>query len=249
MFDCYTLVGITSKPELVTVRTPEQLLAEMDCCGVDEAMVNSAEFQISSPLATNEAVAEFCAASDRLHPVWNILPEQTGEMSLDTLFDEMAQAGVKALHARPAENHYLLNGITFGPLLEAMVERNIPLYITRTPTGNVWQTIADLLTEFPRLTLIYAYAGVYTWGHDRFSRPLMDRFDNLYVDTCAYELDGGIKGMVDRYGPGRVLFGTGYQNRPMGGATLQLRNVDIAAEAKELIAHGNLERILGEVRL
>lgn len=244
LFDAYAMVGAPIQPPPAIARTPEDLLATMDRCGVDEALVRSDDLDLTSPLVANTDIAAFCAASDRLHPVWTVLPPQTGEMDPNTLFEDMAKAGVKALFAWPEGNLYPLDGMTLGPILEQMIARNVPLLVHRGKTG--WPAITALLQEFPKLTLLYVGGG--TWGHDRFSRPLVERFENFYIDTSGYELDGGIKQWVHKYGPERIVFASGYHHRAMGGPALQLRGLDIDDEAKELIAHGNLERLLKGVK-
>lgn len=242
LFDCHTLMGMSIKPPLAPALTAEDLLLEMDRCGVDEALVNSDAAELSSPLATNRQIAEACAPHARLHPVWNILPAQTGEMELAGLFTGMKEHGVRTLRANPSENRFLLNGITFSPLFEAMTERRIPLFLQ-----SDWPRITGLLNEFPKLTVIATDIG--SWGTDRYFRPLLDRFENFCVEISSYELDGGIKALVEKYGPGRVLFGSGFHRLPMAGAALMLRNLDINDECKALIAHGNIERLLKETQL
>ena len=240
LFDCYARAGTSINPPIAPALTPGDLLAEMDRCGVDEALVHSAAFELSSPVVANPAAADFCSADSRLHPVWSILPPQTGEMPLDELLAGMRARGVRALSAYPDENRFCLNGITFGALFEAMIERHIPLFVRGG--GDNWRRITELLLEFPRLIVIAADFGC--WGQDRYIRPLMDRFEGFHIETSTLELDGGIPSLVARYGAGRILFGSGYHRRPMGGASLLLRNLDIPAAAKRLIAHANLEQLL-----
>jgi hypothetical protein len=241
LFDCYAIAGTAIRPPLWPALTAADLLAEMDRCGVDEAMVHSAAIELTSPVTGNLELVEFCAASRRLHPVWCLLPPQTGEMPLADLLAGMKAHGVRTLSAYPDEHRFLLNGITFGAVFEAMIDRRIPLFV-RGGGGPNWARITDLLREFPRLIVIAADFGV--WGQDRFIRPLMERFEGLHIETSTLELDGGIPSLVARYGPDRILFGSGFHRRPMGGASLLLRNLDIAPQAKLAIAHGNLERLL-----
>jgi len=242
LFDCLARAGVSMRPPLSPILSAEQLLDEMDRHGVDEALVHSDSAECSSPLVTNEEIAAFCAPHPRLRPVWNILPPQTGEMLPEKLFGEMRAHGVKTLCACPEENRYLLNALTFGPLFDAMVERKIPLYLKAD-----WLQVADILEEFPRLLVVTTGVGV--WGQDRYFRPLLESFEGFHVETSAMELDGGIPALVEKYGPRRILFGSGCHRRPMGGPSLLLRSLDLGEEAKGLIAHGNLERLLGEVQL
>ena len=244
LFDAYTVVGYANRPPLSAALTPADLLDEMDRCGVDEALVHSAG-ETASPLVTNAQVVEFCRGSSRLHPVWSILPPQTGEANPAQLFLDMQRHGVRALAAWPDEHRYILNGLTMRAILEPMIERRIPLFVRGG--GALWERITHLLQEFPALVLVACDFGC--WGQDRYIRPIMDHFEHFYIETSNLELDGGIPSLVQRYGARRILFGTAFHRRPMGGSSLLLRNLDIADEHKALIGHGNLERILKEVRL
>ena len=52
----------------------------------------------------------------------------------------------------------------------------------------------------------------------------------------------------DRYGPKRLLFGSAFPNTGPGGAMLTLAHADISDEEKQLIAAGNLDRLLAEAQ-
>jgi predicted TIM-barrel fold metal-dependent hydrolase len=239
LFDAWTLVGVTRQPPLRPAFTPQALLDEMDWCGVDEAMVSSAAVEGVSPLDTNPWLTDFCAAGPRLHPIWHILPTCTGELVLDAFLKEMRRHGVKALAANPEEHRYLLNGMTLGDVFEAMIHKRIPLYLKCD-----WPKVVDLLREFPKLTVILRDVG--SWGPDRTLRPILDRFPNVHFEISTYKLDGGVPAALGRYGPERILFGSAFHTCAMGGPALRLRNLDIDRAAKELIAFGNLERLLRE---
>ncbi|RLI02005.1 hypothetical protein DRO38_04435, partial [Candidatus Bathyarchaeota archaeon] len=62
-------------------------------------------------------------------------------------------------------------------------------------------------------------------------------------------LDGGIRDFCDKYGAERLLFGTGFPKWNPGGPILMLAQADITRKEREMIASGNLQRILGRVKL
>jgi len=259
LFDCNASYGVPDVPPQQCAETPEALLAEMDFCGVDEALVTCAAQRCDSPLIGNELVVEQTKGHPRLHPTWVILPPQTGEQAptIEAFIADMARAGVKALWAFPARNKYLLNATTFGPLFEALIERSIPLFFPVTEAmpgfgGHVsyhlgWDHVDRLLSDFPRLTLVATDMSV--WGQDRYFRPLIERYPRLYLDISSYEQGRGLEDFCKKYGPERLLFGTHYPDIPMGGPILNLINADISDHDKELIARGNLIHLLEEVKL
>ena len=110
-----------------------------------------------------------------------------------------------------------------------------------------WALVDAVLRDFPELRLVVTDHGC--WGQDRYFRPLVERYDHLYLDTARFELDGGVAEFCRVYGPDRLLFGTGYPQNYMGGPLLTVAHADISEEERVAVFGGNLRRLLGEVRL
>lgn len=242
-FDCNIGFGVARVPPGPFAATAQELLKEMDSCGVAAALVWHAAMRDESAQAGNRLVVEKTRGLPRLHPAWAILPPQTGEMgTVAEWLEGMRKQGVKALIAYPEQHRYLLNGLTFGPLLEEMIARRIPLIL-----GPDWRNVTALLAEFPRLVVIVTGHG--SWGEDRYYRPLLERYPGFHVDTSNYALDGGIADAVRKYGPDRLVYGSGFPELQMGGSLMMVATADISDEARVAIAGGNLRRLLAEVKL
>jgi len=242
-FDCCAEFGVPGIPPGPFAATPAELLDEMDFCGVPEALVSHVAMRDESPQAGNRLVSEATQNQPRLHPVWAIVPLHTGELGTPTAwFDAMRADRVKAVTAYPDRHRYLLNGLTFGPLFEEMSARKIPLILAPD-----WRGITSLLAEFPRLTVIVTKHS--NWGEDRYFRPLLERYQRFHIDTSNYDLDGGVADAVARYGPDRLLYGSGFPTLQMGGSLLTVAQAGISDDAKAAIAGGNLRRLLSEVKL
>lgn len=250
-FDCNASYGRLDVPPIQYAATPTDLVAEMDFCGVAEALVTCAAQRCDSPLVGNELVIEETRDQPRLHPAWVLLPPQSDEQAptVDQFLTDMRQAGVKALWVFPARNKFLLNATTFGAVFETLIERSIPVFypLEEAPPAAGWQQVDTLLADFPQLTLVAANHNV--WGQDRYFRPLIERYPRLYLDIAAYEQGRGLEDFCRRYGAERLLFGTRYPEVPMGGPMLNVAHADISPQDRELIASGNLSRLLQEVKL
>jgi len=253
--DCNCYFGLPAKasasPALCV--TAESLVAALERAGIEQAIAWHIAQHDVSPARGNALLAEALRIHPKLLGCWTVLPEQTGEMPVERLVKTMKADRVVALRAFPAAHRYLLNRETMGGLLEEMVARRIPLLfsVRRLPAWQsahgVWQKLYDLLADFPRLTLIVTDHG--SWGSDRYFRPLLDRYKRMFVDTTLYFLDGGIEDLVARYGPGRVVFGSGLPERYPGGMMLAIRHAKIKDAAREAIAGGTMGRLLSEVKL
>jgi len=73
---------------------------------------------------------------------------------------------------------------------------------------------------------------------------LMDRRDNVLLSTSWLHSWRALELVADRFGPHRLVFGTGYRSHA-GASIAGLARADLPGEARELIAHGTLDRLLG----
>lgn len=251
LFDCCASFGTGMIPPLKPVDEPADLIAEMNRWNISEALVFHAAMRDDSPIVGNELLVRAIANYRRLHGTWAILPHQTGELGTPEEFiTRMKKYKIRALWAFSAEHKYLLTTTTFGPLFELMIQKKIPLLLSvNENSGGLsgWMLVEYILRESPKLTLIITEHGC--WGDDRYFRPLLEKYENLYTDTSQYQLDGGIANLCRKYGSHRLLFGTSFPKYYMGGSALTLLHADISEEEKKAIAGGNLRHLLKQVRL
>lgn len=250
-FDCNVCFGRPMIKPIRYAETAKGLLKEMDFYGIDEALVFHSRQRDDSPVVGNKILMNEIKEIERLYGTFAILPPQTGEIgSFEDLLDDMRLGNIKAFRAFPSEHKFLMTKTALKPLYDLMVERNIPLFISINEScGGIsgWYLIERIMSDAPSLTLIVTEHG--SWGQDRFFRPLIEKYENLYLDISRYELDGGISNFCAKYGAERLLFGTGYPWWNPGGPILMLSHADITSKEKEMIASGNLKRILGRVRI
>jgi uncharacterized protein len=242
-FDCNAFFGLPAQRPLAPVATAEALLEEMDRAGVARALVWHIAQHDVAPLTGNHLLAQAIAPHSRLYGCWTVLPNQAREFPAPApLFEQMRANRIVALRVFPDSHRYLLNAVSMGELLEPMAARYIPLFLS-VRRGISWRGVYDILAEFPTLTTVVCDHGC--WGEDRMFRPLLERYPNVAVDTAQYLLDGGIEALVADYGPERLLFGSGFPESYFGGMMMALRHAGISPEAKEAVAHGNVERLIG----
>jgi len=250
-FDCNISFGTPMLRPIRFAETAQELLIEMDFYGISEALVHHARQRGDSPVVGNEILLNEIDGFKRLHGTFTILPLQTGELGpLEAVLERMRLKNVRAFWAFPAEHRYLMTRIALALIYDLMVERNIPLFIDINEScGGIigWRLIETILSDAPDLTLVVTEHG--SWGQDRFFRPLIEEYENLYLDTSRYELDGGISDFCGKYGVEKLLFGTGFPKWNPGGPILTLTHAEITTREREMIASGNLERILGRVKL
>ena len=223
----------------------EDLLAEMDFCGVDEAFIYHRSMYGCEVTLGNEMTIKEAAKSDRLHPTWAILPPVTEtEFAPEIFIPKMKENGVKALRAFPLKNRFFLDRITMGDLIDAMCEKNIPLFLS---PQDGWELIFNTLKEFPKLTVIITNYGL--WGSDRFFYPLVKAYKNVYIDTSDYQVMNGFQDFCSRFGDERLVFGSNFPMDNHGGPIAALVGSGLPQSSIEKIASGNITRIMSEVNL
>ncbi len=246
-FDCNAFIGRPARREIFSpAPTAEEILQEMDYCGVEKALVWHAAQLDASPQAGNELLTQAIQSTSRLFGCLAILPNQAKEFPpFEDLLKTMRTARFLAIRAFPIEHHFLLNRVAMGTWLELMVDRLIPLFLS-VERGCNWEIVYGLMDEFPELTCVVCDHGC--WGEDRRFRPLIEHYPNMYVDTSNYLLDGGIESFVKDYGFERMLYGSGFPRSHFGGMMMAIEHAQISDAARAAIAGGNLTRLIEEVR-
>lgn len=226
-------------------KNAEELLAEMDFNGIDQAVVYHSSMIDVSPAYGNATIVKECSkASARLIPTLAFLPSvYNPEFTAEKIAEKMRACGAAALRAYPVENRFMLDAVTCGDVLEFMIENNIPLYLS---PAYGWEYIFAVMKEFPALRIIITNYGL--WGSDGFFYPLVNAYKNVYVDTSDFQEIRGIEAFVNKFGSERMLFGTNYPMDNMGGPLSTLIGAKISQNDKENIAHRNMERLISEVK-
>lgn len=244
-FDASAKIGAPQNGLPAYAATTGELLAEMDYHGVERALVCHINAGGCGAEYANRALAEFLAADTalRLTGVWTILPACTRELPQgEALFQQMKTQRIGALNIMPVEHGWILSRLSIGKQIEEAVERRIP-FIFHAP---LWESIYTFMSLFPNARVICSSGGL--WGTDRYFRPLLENYENFFLELSTYWVPEGIADLAREYGAHRLLYGSGYPSYGHGSMMLALRQADLPAEDKVGIAGKNLERLLEEVQ-
>lgn len=237
--------GFTLVERVAEARDAGEMLAYMDYCGIESAIVgHQAMIDVTPTYGNQKLVKETAKCPERLIPSWTILPPATDEeFEPEKLFQAMQEHQVKALRAYPTTQRYFLERITMDELLSELQMRKIPLFLT--PSED-YEHIYRLLEQYPRMRVIIHNYG--PWSPDRFWFPLLRAYQDVYFETGDYETDGGLERMIGRFGSGRFVYGSDFPTNNIGGSLAVLRSLEISSSSREEIAHGNIERLLSEAK-
>ncbi|MFC1528977.1 amidohydrolase family protein [Candidatus Latescibacterota bacterium] len=243
-FDCNCSVGRVSHPHIYDISDAAGLRIEMDTAGIEEALIYHTIARDANPPLGNSLLHEEISGVAGLHPAWVVLPHHTGEMPHPRkLLKDMEGNGVKAVRMYPTKDYhsFSLSEWGSGELLSALEEARVPLMLDLEIVW--WEAIQKVLENHPRLPVI---ATNVSYRHNRFSYPLFEKYENLYVETSRYFGAGTIEDVVSCFGSRPILFGTNMPQYTGTAAVSMLTYAEISREDKKAIAGGNLRNLLKE---
>jgi predicted TIM-barrel fold metal-dependent hydrolase len=245
-FDCDAAYGRGTTALPKEVETADTLAAELAHCGIAEALVwHRDAFERDFDTGNCRLVKE-TASQPRLHPTFAWVPTCCDEMHpVDTFVGRLRDEGVRAVRAFPVRHYFVLDRVACGDLLDAFCAHNVPVLVPLAEFADGWYGVYRLMREFPQLTLILTATGC--WGQDRYFRPLMREYPRFHLSLNRFETAGQLEGVVNAVGPDRLVYGSGLPWNYPGGGILMVHRARVPDAAKEAIAHGNIERLLGEV--
>ncbi len=222
------------------------LVEEMDRLGVARALVRTAPaaLEIDIPLS-NVRLYDVCVANPRLVPCPIVVPNGARDGNEETAqVDEAIRRGACAVVIRPRMDYWSLAPWCSGRLFEALEERRVPVICLVADVS--YDDVAALAGRHPALPLIVAAAD---YRSQRILLPLLEAFPSVSLSLGSnYVQQGGIEQGVATVGARRLLFGTGFPDVDMTGAISFLAYAEIAAEEKQMIGAGNLDRLVQGVQ-
>ena len=242
-FDANVTIGRPRNAQLFEpVPDADQLCARMHQAGIAKALVSHWGQSDGSPLSTNALVDEAVSASRSLFGCWAVLPPLTDPLVDGDFFNSMQAAGAVAVCMLPTSHRYVLAPVVWGSFLDELCARRVPVMFDMSSEVG-WADLYSFLREVSSLTCVLRNIG--TWSMDRYTYPLLDAYANVYLETSMLSIeDGGVEGVVQRFGAERLLFGTGFPVRYAEASMLQLIHADITGDQRRAIASGNLERLV-----
>ena len=241
-FDCDCSIGRMAIPQPGTFARVDELLAEMDYCGVERALVYHSLARDHSPALGNEMLLRELAGQEQLAPCWVVLPHHTGEMPPpDQLLAQMRAAGVRAARIFPAPtgHKWSLADWSAGPLLSALESERVPLLVHADQIG--WDALHRMATSHPDLPII---VNGTRYDELRTVYPLLAALPNLHFDICWMVTHFGLEDLVARFGARRLLFATRMPMFGAGPALTHLLYAGLSDTDRALIAGENLDRLL-----
>jgi predicted TIM-barrel fold metal-dependent hydrolase len=247
-FDCNAFYGYDVRNTMICpVNTIDELNCEMKQAGVSKAMVSRIEQLIAGTPTANDILADDVSNYQNMYGIWGLLPSHTHEIPEgELMLSAMKKNRIYGWRLIPNIGRYLIKDFVLKDWFELAIDRKIPIFIN-TAHGTGLESIADIMKRFPDLTVVITYPQI--WPNDRYLRPFVAEYPNVYLDLSYCITDGGIESFVKEYGANRLLYGSGFPYCYFGANMLMIKHADISQDDKTAIAEGNMTRIIEEVLL
>ncbi len=174
--------------------TIEELRTNMQECGISKSvMVNFAP--VNWTKGNNFWTCAVAKETDDLVPFISPHPRMKGRKPVDEIKHKLPW-GAKGLKFHPEAQEFYPHDKKMLPIYEFCQEKNLPIVFHSGKNidsdGHFCepQLFTEVLTEFPKLTIVLAHLGSGFWDQ---TKKLVNEFSNVFFDTAI-----AISGIYDR---------------------------------------------------
>lgn len=219
----------------------KQMVAELKRVGISQIIISSGLAIVYDFREGNRRLAEEISPHPELFGYVtvnaNYPKESVTELDLYLKHDKFVGAKM-----HPIYSHQKANSRGGRYLARAVAERGVPLLVHTYSSAleSPWNVL-PLAEENPDLVIVMAHMGGDAWFD---GIAVACAATNLYLDPVASWADADkIKLAAQEIGANRILFGTDYTLFDPQQTLGMLEDTDLTLEQKEMIAHGNAERL------
>lgn len=228
----------------------KELMVGLSSGAVDGAVVAPMHRPDHDFGAANEDV--FRAAEESAHRLVSLarVDPWDGEAAVRMLDEAVSISGARGLFLHPLEEHFRINDPRVRPLARRAADLGIPIVVATGYQGfSEPVQITQLARWCPEVPIILTNGGQFNIsGLSQIDAELALQYENVYAQTSGVYRDDWISLVVSSFGADRLLFASA---APVMNTAYELKRVQLAhipSEAKNLILHGNVQRLFGEGR-
>ena len=249
-FDAACWTGQQAAPEFRHVARLEDLAAELGHYGIPEAAVTHLAQKDYDVQAGNAMLLDQIRPFPNLAGVITLLPTTAGELGdIGAYLDQCIAQGARLARLFPTLHRFSLAEWSCGEVLRALQERRMPLVIWHSEAS--WDALWTMAGKYPELPIVIEGTegtGRKIMYFDRFYYGLLRDHANVHLELhnlCNFLL---IEDMVERFGAGRLVFGSYYPLQDPNATLMRVTHAQIAEADKRRIAGDNLRALIAGVR-
>jgi len=239
--DANCMIGKWLAPKLY-FETAKQLVSELDYHSIEKALVFHSLAWQYDPDAGNRQLLEEIGNTKKLLPVFAVAPWNTSSEMLDG--EAMGEIRGKAFAVRvfPRDQNFLFSK-WMSPVLEFLEGIRIPVFINYDQAD--FRDLDEILASHPKLPVIISHTS---YRISRLLFTLFEKYRNFYMEISSFMSYEGFEEVCKRFGAEKMVFGTRMPFADPGGMLARIIYADISDKEKQLIASGNIERLISEIK-
>lgn len=252
LFDCSTYLGPWPSSSEINL-TINGLVKNLKHLGIQQALVSHTLAWQHNTKYGNNLLLDEINNQPQLEACWGLTPGPTLESygGIQGLEKAIISNGIRAVRIYPKDHVVSLDDWMSEEFFDLLNRLNLTVFMDADqvfvqmgmydydPTRLA--TIRDICQAYPKISLVITKTGYRPYQN---LIQLMRRCENLYLDLSYLATHQGVEDIVEHFGPGRLLFGTGMPLTDPGGAITRLTYAGISDQEKRQIGCENLERLL-----
>jgi hypothetical protein len=245
-FDCNMMLGTRSALKAGAIYKTCDIVKIMERCNIKEAAVYHCSALEYHPACGNTRLMDEIRPYSFFYPVWVLLPGATGDFEKGAkLLESLKSNNVRLARIFPgAQKHnFSIAKWNCGELFDMLDGGRIPLIVDIN--DFTWDQLVEIAHSYRNMPLILSRVG---YRNDRNIYKILEKYENVYLETSFYKVFLGIEKITEVFGAGRLIFGSDMPVHSGGSAVTLVTHAQISMKEKEMIAGGNLKKLMKNVR-
>ena len=243
--DARCMLGRTGQLREGAVASVNEIIQLMEHCNITQAVAYHSIAKECDLLAGNEQLIDATKDYPMFLRQWCVMPNTFGEfLKPENLLQKMKENHVTSVRMFPKTCDFSLHPRALGKLMRALTDCHVPVFIDLCQLD--WESLYRLCRDYPQVSIVLTEPGYR--GNRQLESILLD-CPNLYLGTSNYVIHNGLETFCKYFDASRLIFESGIPTGSACASVALVNYANISKEEKELIAHGNISRLLSEVCL
>jgi predicted TIM-barrel fold metal-dependent hydrolase len=215
-------------------------------CGITSGLMQHRQSWENEPDFGHMLLEKELTGKTGFRPIWNMLPLHYGtKRTLAETISAMSCAKVAGVVLHPGLNSFIVDEWCAGSLFSLLEEIRMPLFIEMNAGDIAFRELETILRCHPGLPVIIRNTS---YQVDFMIYPLLEMYNNVYIETCGYKTLDGISTLCREFGAKRLIFGSNYPYESPGGAVTQLLLSGLPPEDISKIASENMLELIDAIK-
>lgn len=243
--DAQCTIGRRKEYREGSLKTTADILEMMDRCHIEKAIAVHSVALEDDVMQGNRMLVEETEGNSRFLRQWSVIPSTFGEfLEPEELLPEMKKNQISSVRLSPNIYHHSLRPYAIGKLMHALAECHVPVFMDAWQSD--WDSIYQLCQDYPDNSIVITTSG---YEYQRQIAPILETCPNFFVGMNRYVVHDGIRLFCKEYGAERLVFETAMPYYSAAAGVALVHYAEVSEEEKELIAFGNVMRLISEVNL